>query len=341
MSKPTLHYDEILLAHGSGGRLTSDLIATRFLPRLGNDLLEVLGDSAVFDLGGKKLCFTTDSYVINPVFFPGGNIGSLAVHGTVNDISVSGGRPLFLSAGFILEEGFPIRDLDVIIESMAHAANEAGVKIVTGDTKVVAKGAADKIFINTSGVGIIEYPGEISLRSIREGDAIIVNGTIGDHGAAILSVREELKFVSGLQSDCASLNGLIQGILGVSDSIRFMRDATRGGLGAILSEAATGADARFEIREQAIPVKEEVRGLCEVLGLDPLYIANEGKVVVFCPAGDAEKVLSFMKGHPLGKDAAVIGEVKSMGGGRVVLHTAIGGSREIDLPVGELIPRIC
>jgi hydrogenase expression/formation protein HypE len=341
MSKTSMQYDEILLAHGSGGRLTNDLIATRFLPHLGNDLLEVLGDSAVFSIGDKKLCFTTDSYVINPVFFPGGNIGSLAVHGTVNDISVSGGRPLFLSAGFILEEGFRMSDLDTIVESMARAAREAGVKIVTGDTKVVARGAADKIFINTSGVGVIDYPAEISVRSIREGDVVIVNGTIGDHGAAILSVREELKFVSGLKSDCASLNGLIHGILGLSPNIHFMRDATRGGLGAILSEVASAAGARIELTEKAIPVKEEVRGLCEILGLDPIYIANEGKVVLFCPAEDGDRVLSFMRDHPLGQDAAIIGEVKSLSGKRVILHTAIGGSREIDLPVGELIPRIC
>jgi hydrogenase expression/formation protein HypE len=336
-----MQYDEILLAHGSGGRLTSDLIASKFLPHLGNDLLEVLGDSAVFSLGDRRLCFTTDSYVVNPIFFPGGNIGSLAVHGTVNDISVCGGRPMFLSAGFILEEGFPMAHLEAVIEAMAGAAREAGVKIVTGDTKVVAKGSADKIFINTSGVGVIEYPEEISVRQIREGDVIIVNGTIGDHGAAILSVREELKFVSGLMSDCASLNGLIHGILGVCPSVHFMRDATRGGLGAILSEVASSANIRIEISEKAIPVKEEVRGLCEILGLDPLYIANEGKVVLFCPAAEGEKVLSFMKGHALGKDAALIGEVKSLGQKRVILHTAIGGSREIDLPVGELIPRIC
>jgi hydrogenase expression/formation protein HypE len=341
MSNLTMQYEEILLAHGSGGRLTNDLITSRFLPLFRNDLLEVLGDSAVFSLGDRKLCFTTDSYVINPVFFPGGNIGSLAVHGTVNDISVSGGRPLFLSAGFILEEGFRMSDLDAIIQSMAQAANDAGVKIVTGDTKVVAKGSADKIFINTSGVGVVEYPGEISVRQIREGDVVIINGTIGDHGAAIMSVREGLKFTSGLKSDCASLNGLIQGILGVCPQVHFMRDATRGGLGAILSEVASASQARIEITEKAIPVRDEVRGLCEILGLDPLYIANEGKVVLFCPAAEGDKVLSSMRGHALGRDAAVIGEVKSLGSKRVILHTAIGGSREIDLPVGELIPRIC
>ncbi|HNY66595.1 MAG TPA: hydrogenase expression/formation protein HypE [Deltaproteobacteria bacterium] len=336
-----MRYDEILLAHGSGGRLTSDLIGAKFLPHLRNDCLEALGDSAVFSIGGTKLCFTTDSYVVNPVFFPGGNIGSLAVHGTVNDLSVCGGRPLFMSAGFILEEGFPMRDLEAIVESMGSAAREAGVQIVTGDTKVVAKGSADRIFINTSGLGVIEYEGELSVGSIREGDVLIVSGTIGDHGAAILSAREELGLASGLVSDCASLNGLIHGVLGVSPHVHFMRDATRGGLGAVVCEAAAGAGARIELKEASIPVKEEVRGLCEILGLDPLYIANEGKLVLFCPAAEAGRVLSFMQGHPLGRDAAVIGEVTAMGGKRVILHTSVGGSREIDMPVGELIPRIC
>lgn len=336
-----MKYEEILLAHGSGGRLTNDLIAKSFLPRFRNTYLEALGDSAVFELGGKRLCFTTDSYVINPIFFPGGNIGSLSVHGTVNDIAVSGGRPLFMSAGFILEEGFPLSELEDIIESMARAAEAAGVHIVTGDTKVVARGAADRIFINTSGVGVIDYEGEISVRSIRKGDAIILNGTIGDHGAAILSTREGLNFTSNLISDCASLNGLVEGVLACSQGIRFMRDATRGGLGSILSEIAQASGARIEIWEKDLPVRDEVRGACEVLGLDPLYIANEGKMVVFCPWDDAEKVLSFMKGHQYGTHASLIGRVTEMEGKRVILHTLIGGSREIDMPVGELIPRIC
>ena len=336
-----MKYEEILLAHGSGGRLTSDLIECKFLPYLGNTYLEVLGDSAVFDLGGKRLCFTTDSYVINPVFFPGGNIGSLSVHGTVNDIAVSGGKPLFMSAGFILEEGFKMSDLETIIRSMADTADAAGVKIVTGDTKVVARGSADKIFINTSGVGIIDYEGEISLRSIEKGDVIILNGTIGDHGAAILSTREGLGLSSTLTSDCASLGGLVEGILKTSSRIHFMRDATRGGLGSILSEIAKGAVVRIEIREKDIPVKDEVRGLCEILGMDPIYIANEGKMVVICAREDASDVLSFMKSHIYGKDASIIGEVTESGETRVILHTAVGGSREIDMPVGELIPRIC
>lgn len=341
MRNKTQQYEEILLAHGSGGRLTHDLIASKFLPRLGNSLLDVLGDSAVFELGGKRLCFTTDSYVINPIFFPGGNIGSLAVHGTVNDIAVSGGRPLFMSAGFILEEGFGMSDLETIIESMAHAARDAGVKIVTGDTKVVAKGSADRIFINTSGVGVIEYEGEISMDRIAQGDLVIINGTIGDHGAAVMSAREGIAFSPTLISDCASLNGLIEGILHTSPNIHFMRDATRGGLGSVLVEAAQGSGARIEINEKDIPVREEVRGLCEILGLDPLTIANEGKVLVFCPKIDADTVLSFMRGHPYGRNSEVIGEVTGSGEKRVILNTAVGGSRQIDMPVGELIPRIC
>lgn len=341
MSKPATQYDGILLAHGGGGRLTHDLITKRFLPHLGNELLEALGDSALLSVGGSRLCFTTDSYVVKPVFFPGGNIGSLAVHGTVNDLSVSGGRPLFLSAGFILEEGFPLADLDLIAASMGQAAREAGVRIAAGDTKVVAKGSADGVFINTAGIGLVDYPGEISPRMIAPGDAVIVNGTMGDHGAAILGAREGLEFASGLRSDCASLNGIIREVLHACPDVHFMRDATRGGLAAVLSEAAAAAGARIEIEERSIPVKDEVRGLCEILGLDPLYIANEGKFVLFCPARDAAKVLAIMKANPLGQDAACIGEVTSLAGRRVVLRTAIGGSREIDLPVGELIPRIC
>jgi hydrogenase expression/formation protein HypE len=341
MRNKTQQYEEILLAHGSGGRLTHDLITSKFLPHLGNSLLDVLGDSAVFDLGNKRLCFTTDSYVISPIFFPGGNIGSLSVHGTVNDIAVSGGRPLFMSAGFILEEGFGMDDLEAIIKSMANAAREAGVKIVTGDTKVVSKGSADKIFINTSGVGVIEYEGEISMERIAPGDLVIINGTIGDHGAAVMSTREGIGFSPNLTSDCASLNGLIEGILRLTPNIHFMRDATRGGLGAVLVEAAQGSGARIEINERDIPVKEEVRGLCEILGLDPLTIANEGKVVVFCPGSDADRVLTFMKGHVHGRDSAVIGTVTGSGEKRVILNTVVGGSRQIDMPVGELIPRIC
>jgi len=331
----------ILLEHGSGGMLMNDLIRDAFLPYFHNEYLDQMTDSAVLELGKKKVCFTTDSYVVDPIFFPGGDIGSLAVHGTVNDIAMMGGRPLFMSAGFILEEGFPFSDLRRIVESMAGAAEESGVQIVTGDTKVVARGSADKIFINTSGLGIIEYTTPIGPSAIQEGDAIIVNGTMGDHGAAILTTRQDLGFRSSIISDSASLTGLVGEILKDIKGVHFMRDATRGGLGAVLVEAALSSKLSFEIEERHVPVRDDVRGLCEILGLDPLFIANEGKMVLVCNLKDADKAVSIMKGHPMGENAAIIGRVRKSSRGRVVLRTFIGGSREIDLPEGELIPRIC
>ncbi|HPI93172.1 MAG TPA: hydrogenase expression/formation protein HypE [Deltaproteobacteria bacterium] len=333
--------DAILLEHGSGGMLMNELIRSTFMPVFRNEYLDQMGDSAVIRIGNKRACFTTDSYVVDPIFFPGGDIGSLAVHGTVNDIAMCGGRPLFMSAGIILEEGFPREHLDRIVASMGDAARAAGVQVVTGDTKVVPRGSADKIFINTSGIGIVEYRPTISAKSIRKGDAVIVSGTIGDHGAAILCTREDLGFRSTILSDSAALNGLVAAVLKECRSIRFMRDATRGGLGAVLVEAASASGLAFEIEDQRIPVRDDVRGLCEILGLDPLFIANEGKMVVICSARDAGKVLEVMKAHPLGADAAVIGHVTGGTRGRVVLQTFIGGSRELDLPEGELIPRIC
>jgi len=334
-------YDKILLEHGSGGFLSNELIAGSFLPHFSNPYLERLEDSAVFSIGNQKLCFTTDSYVVSPVFFPGGNIGSLAVHGTVNDLAVCGGKPLFMSTGFILEEGFPFAFLEKIIQSMAEAARMAGVKIVTGDTKVVPRGAADGIFINTSGIGIIEYEGTLSVKNIKVGDAIILNGSIGDHGAAIIKARDNLGLEAEVISDSAPLNGLIAEILKARPNIHCMRDATRGGLGAILAEIAKSANIQINISEQFIPVQDNVRGICEILGLDPLYLANEGKMVLFCPADDARKVLDTMKKHELGNNAAIIGNVTQSGQGRVVLKTSIGGERIVDLPTGELVPRIC
>jgi hydrogenase expression/formation protein HypE len=337
-----MDYEKILLSHGAGGFLSSELIARKFLPLFSNSYLKRMEDSAVLAIGKNRLCFTTDSYVVNPIFFPGGDIGSLAVHGTVNDLSVCGAKPLFLSTGFILEEGFSMTDLEKIIKSMADAAKKAGVKIVTGDTKVVAKGAADKIFINTSGVGAIEYKGNISTSSIMPGDVVIVNGTIGDHGAAILCSREGLGLKSEILSDSAPLASLVQKILKASPNIHCMRDATRGGLGAILAEISKQSKTLINVDEAAIPVRDEVRGICEILGLDPLYIANEGKLVVFCAEKDAAKVLKAMKKHAYGKNAAIVGKVeKKSGAGRVIMKTVIGGSREIDLPTGELVPRIC
>jgi hydrogenase expression/formation protein HypE len=336
-----MNYDKILLEHGGGGLLSNELIAEKFLPRFNNIYLECLEDSAVITIGSHKFCFTTDSYVVSPIFFPGGNIGSLAVHGTVNDLAVCGGKPLYLSAGFILEEGFPVDSLDKIIQSMAEAASDSGVKIVTGDTKVVPRGAVDGIFINTSGIGIIEYPGTLSIKNIQPGDVIILNGTIGDHGAAIMKARENLGLVADILSDSAPLNDLIATILRTSPNIHCMRDATRGGLGAILAEIAKSAKVQIAISEHDIPVQENVRGVCEILGLDSLFLANEGKMVLFCPKADAPIVLAAMKSHKYGKNAAIIGSVGDMGKGRVVLKTSIGGERIVDLPTGELVPRIC
>jgi len=336
-----MKHDRILLEHGGGGLLSHELITEVFLPLLKNPCLERLEDSAVLQVGNQLLCFTTDSYVIDPIFFPGGDIGSLAVHGTVNDLSVCGGKPLAMSAGFILEEGFPMEDLRRITRSMAEAAKKAGVPIVTGDTKVVARGAADGLFINTSGIGLIEYPTPLSVKSIEPGDAVIVSGTIGDHGAAVLSKRKELGVTSEIRSDSAPLNGLIGAILEASPNIHCMRDPTRGGLGAILAEIAGQSGCLIELREKDVPVREEVRGICEILGFDPLFLANEGKVVLFCAPEDAGRVLAVMKAHEYGREAAVIGAVGDRGRGRLILRTAIGGSREVDLPVGELVPRIC
>lgn len=336
-----MRYDRILLEHGGGGLLMNELITQTILPKFRNVYLERLEDSAVFDLGSAKLCFTTDSYVVDPIFFPGGNIGSLAVHGTINDLAVCGGVPLFLSAAFIIEEGFDMKKLETIVESMAVAAEKAGVQIVTGDTKVVTKGAADGIFINVSGIGVVQYSGRISPRSVVPGDCIIINGTMGDHGAAILSKREEMGFESEILSDSAPLNALVAAILKVSPNIHCMRDITRGGLGAILCEIASQSACRIVIEEKDIPVRENVRGLCEILGIDPLFLANEGKMVVFCPPDDAPKVIGIMTEQEYGLDATMIGMVQEKGKGRLVLNTVIGGARELDLPTGELVPRIC
>jgi len=312
-----------------------------FLPAFKNAFLERLEDGAVFDIGGQRLCLTTDSFVVHPLFFPGGDIGSLAVHGTVNDLAMCGAHPLYLTAGFILEEGFSLETLREITRSMADAAAKAGVQIITGDTKVVPRGAADGLFINTSGIGFIRYEKAISVGSIRPDDVVIVNGSIGDHGAAVLSARENLGFDSGIQSDSQPLNGLVQEILKVSPEIHCMRDATRGGLGAILAEIAAQSQYEITVDEKAIPTQEAVKGICEILGFDPLFLANEGKFALFCPEGEQKAVLDVMRRHPYGREAAVIGKVHRKGSGRLVMKTLIGGTRVIDLPTGELVPRIC
>jgi len=337
-----MKYEHILLAHGGGGLLTNQLIQEVFLPAFANPLLTPLGDGALMQIGQEKLCFTTDSYVVHPIFFPGGNIGSLAVHGTVNDVSMCGGTPLYLSAGFILEEGFPLADLRKIIEAMAQAARQAQVHIVTGDTKVVPRGAADGLFINTAGVGVIRYPSPIATASIQPGDVIILNGGIGDHGAALVNAREGFGFVGGLESDSAPLNHLVAAVLAAVDSVHAMRDCTRGGLGTILAEMAEQANMLMEIDETRLPVREEVRGFCEVLGFDPLFLANEGKMILFCAEKDGPKAVEAMRTSPYGKDAVIIGRVgQAAARGRVIMKNAIGGFREITMPANELLPRIC
>jgi hydrogenase expression/formation protein HypE len=331
--------DKILLAHGSGGKLMHDLIES-FMPPLANPILEKMDDSAVFEVGGR-LAFTTDSYTVNPLFFPGGDIGRLAVCGTVNDLSMSGARPLYLSLALIIEEGFHIADLKKIISSIADTASEAGVQIVTGDTKVVDKGSADKIFINTAGIGTVPEGVDISASNARPGDKIILSGNIGDHGIAVLSRREGLKFDTPIPSDCAPLNTLVADMLAVSKNIHCMRDPTRGGLATTLNDFAARSNVGISIVEDKIPVAKAVLAACELLGLDPLYIANEGKLVAIVDSKDADAVLAKMKRNKYGKNAAIIGDVVAEHPGRVVMKTALGASRIIDMPVGELLPRIC
>jgi hydrogenase expression/formation protein HypE len=331
--------DKILLAHGSGGKLMHDLIQS-VLPDLANPLLDKMEDSAVFNVRGK-IAFTTDSFVVRPLFFPGGDIGKLAVCGTVNDLAMSGARPLYLSLAFIIEEGLPVSELKKVITSIAKAAAEAGVKIVTGDTKVVEQGTADKLFINTAGVGIVPEGVNISAANAKPGDKIIISGTIGDHGIAVLSRREGLKFEVPVPSDCAPLNGLVTAMLKASHNIHCMRDPTRGGLAVTLSDFAGQSRAGIVIQEEKIPVNKAVLAACELLGLDPLYIANEGKLAAVVPPYDAPAVLAAMKRHKYGKKATVIGEVVAGHPGRVVMKTVLGSSRIVDMPVGELLPRIC
>lgn len=333
--------DRILLDHGSGGRASHELIERIFVPRFQNPVLNDLNDSAVFELNGARLAFTTDSYVVDPIFFPGGDIGSLAVCGTVNDLAMRGARPYYLSVGFIIEEGFPVKDLEQILLSMERAAREAGVSVVTGDTKVVPKGNADKIFINTSGVGLIPEGIDIAGQNARPGDAVLVSGTIGDHGLTILSKREGLSFESTLKSDAAPLNHLVREMIDAGAEIHVLRDPTRGGLATTLNEIARQSKVGIEIREEAVPIRESVAAAAEILGLDPFYIANEGKLIAVLPALQAEAVLKVMQKNPYGRQAALIGEVKAENPGKVVLKTSIGGKRLMDMLAGEQLPRIC
>ena len=332
--------DTILLAHGSGGKLSHELVEKTFLPLLANPALSKLDDSAVFEASGR-LAFTTDGYVVNPIFFPGGDIGKLAVCGTVNDLSMNGARPLYLSLSAIIEEGLLLRELERIVRSVKKAAQEAGVSVIAGDTKVVNRGQADKLFITTSGVGIVPPGVDISGANARAGDKVLLSGTIGDHGMAIMSQREGLQFSMTLKSDCAPLNKLVSQMLRVSSGIHSMRDPTRGGLATTLNELAHQSSVGIVIEEAEIPVKEEVKAACELLGLDPIYVANEGKLVAIVDPADAGKVLARMRKNRYGRDAVIIGEVTSQHPGKVVMRTKLGPSRIVDMLSGELLPRIC
>ncbi len=333
----------ILLGHGSGGRLSHDLIKDLFVKYFSNDILDEQTDAAVLNINSDRLSFTTDSFVVDPIFFPGGDIGKLAIAGTVNDLAVSGAKPLYLSAGFIIEEGFQLNDLEVIVKSMAEEAQKSDVKIVTGDTKVINRGKCDKVFINTTGVGeMLQKHVQIGAgKNIQAGDKIIINGTIADHGMCIMAAREEISISSDIRSDCACLNHLIKGVLNVTDKMKFMRDATRGGLATVLCELAEDNNFGIEINESELPVNENVRGMCELLGFDPLYVANEGKVVMVVGKEDADKVLEELTKNELGAEAAIIGEIVNEHNGKAWLTTGIGGRRIIDMLAGEQLPRIC
>ena len=338
---PIAATDSVLLGHGSGGKLSAELLRDIFLPAFANPLLARLEDQAVLEFEGARLAFTTDSFVVKPLFFRGGDIGSLAVHGTVNDLAMGGARPLALSAAFILEEGFPIADLRRIADSMARAAARAGVSIVTGDTKVVERGCGDGVYINTTGIGVVAEGVNLSAAHARPGDAVILSGAIGDHGAAILTEREGLELEGAIQSDSAPLNGLVDAIFAVTREVRAMRDPTRGGLASTLNEIAAQSRVGITLTERAIPVHEGVRGACEVLGLDPLYVANEGKLVAIVPAEWAGGIVSAMRRHPLGAEAAVIGSVTGRDAGLVTMRSAFGTTRIVDMLAGDQLPRIC
>jgi hydrogenase expression/formation protein HypE len=350
--KHKIRETHITLAHGSGGRAMHDLVEGVFLEYFSNPMLDKLEDQAVFEVAQTngspaRLAFTTDSYVVDPIFFPGGDIGKLAVHGTVNDLAMSGARPLYLSAGFIIEEGFPIEDLKRILASMKEAADEAGVQIVTGDTKVVQKGSADKIFINTAGVGVLETGANISASRAAVGDKIIVSGTIGDHGTTIMIARGELDLETEIESDTASLQLLVADMLDEAEklsalgSIHTLRDPTRGGVATTLNEIAMSSGVYIEISEDLIPVREEVKGACEILGLDPLYVANEGKLIAVVAPEIADPIITRMRHNEHGKMACIIGEVKAEPQGIVAMRTGFGGTRIVDMLAGEQLPRIC
>jgi hydrogenase expression/formation protein HypE len=336
----------ITMAHGSGGKAMRDLIDDVFVGAFDNEELNKLEDQARFDLGaltakGDRLALTTDSYVVDPLFFPGGDIGKLAVTGTVNDLAVGGAIPLYLTCSMIIEEGMPVDDLRRIAQSMRETADQAGVKIVTGDTKVVPRGAADKLFINTAGIGVIPSGINISSNRAQPGDVILINGYVGDHGAAIVDARGEMALQNTIETDCQPLISIISAMLQACPDIHCMRDATRGGIATVLNEFAQGSNTCIRLNEKAMPIREDVRGMCEILGLDPLYLANEGKVVAIVPADAAEKTLAAMLAHPAGENSAIIAEVSAAPESTVILSTLFGGERIVDMLVGEQLPRIC
>lgn len=333
--------DTVLLGHGSGGTLTAELIRDIFLPAFSNPVLAQLNDQATVNINGVRLAFTTDSFVVKPLFFSGGDIGRLAVHGTINDLAVGGAQPLYLSAAFIIEEGLPMETLRRAVESLRAAAVEAGVAVVTGDTKVVEKGSGDGLFINTTGIGLVPAGLELSADRARPGDRILLSGSLGDHGIAILAQREGLEFESEIESDTAPLHTLVQAMLGAGGEIRCMRDPTRGGLSSALNEIAAQSRVGMAIEEGKIPIREEVRGACELLGLDPLYVANEGKLIAIVAPESAEKILAAMKKHPLGDEAQAIGVVTEANAGLVTMRTTLGTTRIVDMLAGDQLPRIC
>ena len=338
---PLRDHERIVMGHGGGGQLSAELVEHLFLPAFGDETLHQLGDSAVLDAGGGRLAFSTDSFVVRPLFFPGGSIGELAVHGTINDLAMSGAAPLYLSAGFIVEEGLPLATLGVIAERMGKAARDAGVRLVTGDTKVVERGHGDGVYVNTSGIGRIADAVDVRPQRARPGDAVLISGSIGDHGMAVMSVREGLAFDTLIESDSAPLHTLVAAMLETSREIRALRDPTRGGLAASLNEIAAAAGVGIAIDERRLPVRPEVRAACEILGMDPLHVANEGKLTAIVPGDAAEAILERMRSHPLGARSEIIGRVTEDHPAVLVARTGIGGTRVVDMQVGEQLPRIC
>ncbi|HET7902537.1 MAG TPA: hydrogenase expression/formation protein HypE [Candidatus Nanopelagicales bacterium] len=340
---PLRDHPNVVMGHGGGGALSSELVTHLFLPAYGDDdgVLAQLGDAAVVPSGGDRIAMSTDSFVVRPRFFPGGNIGDLAVNGTVNDVAMAGGRPLFLSAAMVLEEGLPLAELGLIARAMGEAAQRAGVRIVTGDTKVVDSGHGDGVFVTTTGIGVVPESRDLGPHRVRPGDAVLVSGPIGMHGMAVMSVREGLEFGSEIRSDCAPLNGLVERLLEAVPDVHMLRDPTRGGVAASLNEIARSSQTGIEIVERSVPVPDDVRAACGFLGLDPLYVANEGKLVAFVAQADADAALDALRGHELGSGAERIGTVVAEHAGVVVARTAIGGTRVVALPLAEQLPRIC